>query len=248
MSPLGVAARVEIKGVPAGQSMPDNWSTAKPCDRSSYSNCATSCIVAVSKQPSDIVMEHVDITTLVADFQLDSLQRDNWQRFVEAEEDATGYGAGRRPFQRASHPPAAPCRHDRTTLSTRQDFRARAGRARAESSPPSISHRSLSTLTTGLTTPELASKSWRRSARLPPAPPKTRWWWCGASKADTMTAAKEIQLRLRGGHRGHPSRDAPGARPMAAPTSSASSPAPTACIRTPTAPAQLVTRERVTRS
>ena len=50
------------------------------------------------KLPSDIRMEHIDITTLVADFRLESLQRDTWERFVEAEEMRPGMELGEGPF------------------------------------------------------------------------------------------------------------------------------------------------------
>ena len=50
------------------------------------------------ERPADIAMEHVDITTLVADFHLDSLRRENWERFVEAQEMRPGMELGDGPF------------------------------------------------------------------------------------------------------------------------------------------------------
>ena len=146
------------------------------------------------EKPSDIVMEHVDITTLVADFQLDSLQRDNWQRFVEAEEMRRGMELAEGPFSvRAIRLPrlagtiGRPCQPGRTFA------HELAGRVRVIATldqPPIL----------------VDSDDWpdypggieeleeiRQAAACTPEDALVVVW---GIESDTITAAKEIQLRF----------------------------------------------------
>jgi glutamyl-tRNA(Gln) amidotransferase subunit E len=194
------------------------------------------------RQASDITMEHIDITTLVADFRLEALQRDNWERFVEAEEMRQGMELGEGPYSvRAIRLPGLagtvgqPCQPGRTFA------HELAGRVRVIATldqPPIL----------------LDSDTWpdypggaeeleeiRQAAACAPEDGLVVVW---GVESDTITAAKEIQARYAEATEGIP-HETRQALPDGCTDFERILPGPDRMYPDTDSPPQLVTRERV---
>ena len=194
------------------------------------------------RQPSDIGMEHIDITTLVADFRVEALQRDTWERFVEAEQMRPGMELAEGPFSvRAIRLPGLAGTVGRACQPGRTFAHELAGRIRViatlDQQPILVHSDDWPDYPGG--TEELAEI--RQAACCGPDDALVVVW---GVESDTVTAAKEIQLRYADTTEGIP-HETRQALPDGCTDFERILPGPDRMYPDTDSPAQLVTRERV---
>jgi len=196
------------------------------------------------QQPSDVGVEHIDITTLVAGFHLDSLRRENWESFVEAEEMRPGMELAEGPFSvRAIRLPGLAGTVGRVCQPGRTFAHELAGRVRVIATldqPPILLHSD--------DWPEYPGageelQEIRQAASCTSDDALVVVW---GVEADTVTAAKEIHLRYTEATEGVP-HETRQALPDGCTDFERILPGPDRTYPDTDSPAQLVTRERVQR-
>ncbi len=196
------------------------------------------------QRPSDIDMEHIDITTLVTDFRLDSLRRENWERFVEAEEMRPGMELAEGPFSvRAIRLPGLAGTVGRASQPGRTFAHELAGRVRVIATldqPPILLHSD--------DWPEYPRageelKEIRQAASCTPDDALVVVW---GVESDTVTAAEEIQLRYADATEGVP-HETRQALPDGCTDFERILPGPDRMYPDTDSPPRLVSRERVDR-
>jgi len=194
------------------------------------------------EQPSDIAVEHVDITTLVADFRLESTQRDRWERFVETEEMRPGMELAEGPFSvRAIRLPGLAGTVGRACQPGKTFAHELAGRIRViatlDQPPVLVDSDDWPGYPGG--TEEL--QEIRQAASCAADDALVVVW---GVESDTVTAAKEIQLRFADATEGIP-HETRQALPDGCTDFERILPGPDRMYPDTDSPAQLVTRERV---